>query len=87
MIKDLEAKEVDSVGIDTESYIFDNSLQLIQIATKKACFLIRWKYVNQLTKNLLKKLGTVLSTKLIVFFAGSNDSEHLNKLKLPTQKC
>lgn len=79
MIKILEPKEVISVGVDTESYIFDHSLQLIQISTKKDCFLIRRKYVIQLNKDLLEKLGIVLSTKMIVFFSGSNDSEQLGK--------
>lgn len=79
MIENLQAKNVNEIGIDTESALFDHSLQLIQIATKKECFLIRRKYLHNLSDNLRIKLGKVLSTKFVLFFAGSNDSDQLCK--------
>lgn len=79
MINTLEAEGVDSVGVDTESSVIYKTLELVQIATKQECFLIRRKHVKTLSENLIKILGDVLSSKLIIFFAGSNDSDQLQK--------
>lgn len=79
MIETLESEKVKSIGIDTESLLFDKSLQLIQIATINECYLIRRKYVTKLGNDLLEKLGNILSTKLVLFFSGSNDCDQLSK--------
>lgn len=49
-------EEVDRFGVNTESYAFDQSLQLIRIATKHECSLIRRKYADQLSYSTLLKM-------------------------------
>lgn len=74
MISILSNEKIENVGIDTESNVFYNSLELIQISTLDECYLIRKKYVDEMSKKLMEELGKVLAKKLVIYFAGGNDS-------------
>lgn len=72
-------KAVKKVGVDTENPLIHDNLQLIQIACRDFCYLIRRKHIEELSQELLSELGKALSDKFFVFFDARNDTIKLRE--------